>query len=73
MSHPDRHPDRPGDAPADASDVPLDRTGKATNAELVPDPAGDPVAVGEEAADQADRLENHSRRSTQPEEPAAPS
>jgi hypothetical protein len=67
------HPDRTDDAPADASDVPLDRTGKATNAEFVPDPAGDPGAVGEEAADQAERLEGHSGPATQPEEPAAPS
>jgi hypothetical protein len=64
-----RSDDRPDDS---ASDSPLGRTDQAMNAEAVPDPATDPDETGQEAAGQAERLEGHTRRATEPEEPSAP-
>lgn len=63
---------------SDTDDTPLERTDQATNAELVPDPRseredGGTGETGGKAADEVERLEGHTRRATEPEEPAAPS
>jgi hypothetical protein len=69
-----RTDDAPDDAPADADDTALGRTTQQTGyGEIVPDPgSGSDPQTGEEAADQAERLESHNRPTAEPEEPAAP-
>jgi hypothetical protein len=58
---------------SDTDDTSLERTDQATNAELVPDARDERQndETGEQAADEVDRLEGHTRRATEPEEPSA--
>jgi hypothetical protein len=58
---------------SDTDDTSLERTGQAaTNAEAVPEPRGEQQddETSEEAADEVDRLEGHSRPVTEPTGPS---
>lgn len=58
---------------SDTDDTSLERTDQATNAEIVPDPRSERQddETGEKAADEVERLEGHTRRAGEPEEPSA--
>ena len=65
---------RSTDTPADdAEDTALGRSSRAPQGyEVQPDPSAEPDETGRQAAGEAERLEGHSRPTTQPEEPGAP-